>query len=221
MSNLTLNAEKRSAEVNLKDLRAKRKIPAVVYGRGFENINVTLDYLNFERVYSQVGYSGLVDLVVEGDKPIKVLIQDFQLDPLTNQFIHADLRQVKMDEKIKTEIKLSFAGEAPAVKELGATLVKSFSELPVECLPQDLVNEIVVDISSLKQFGDVIHVKDVAAPKGVKILAHGDDVIATVMESKVEEEVTVAPAADLSQIKTEAEEKREKKAAEKAEEEKA
>ncbi|HPV70361.1 MAG TPA: 50S ribosomal protein L25 [Candidatus Magasanikbacteria bacterium] len=218
MSNLTLNAQKRSEDLKMKDLREARKIPAVVYGHGFKNLNIVLEYLNFERVYQQVGFSGLVDLVIEGEKPLKVLIQDFQLDPLTNKFTHADLHTVKMDEKIKTEIKLSFVGEAPAVKGLGGTLVKSFSELPAECLPQDLVNEIAVDISSLKEFGSVIHVKDVVVSKGIKILANPDDVIVTVVESKVEDEA-VAPVADLSQIKTEAEEKREKKAAEKKEEE--
>lgn len=218
MSNLTLNAQKRSEDLKMKDLRESRKIPAVVYGHGFKNLNIVLEYLNFERVYKQVGFSGLVDLIIEGEKPLKVLIQDFQLDPLTNKFSHADLRTVKMDEKIKTEIKLSFVGEAPAVKGLGGTLVKSFSELPAECLPEDLVNEIIVDVASLKELGDVIHVKDVVVPKGIKILANGDDVIATAVESKAEEE-TAAPAADLSQIKTEAEEKREKKAAEKSDEE--
>ena len=220
MSNLTLNEEIRKEDIKMKDLLAARKLPAVMYGHGFKNQNLALQYLNFERVYVQAGGSGLVDLVIGEDKPIKVLIQDFQLDPLTNRFSHVDLRQVKMDEKIKTEIKLSFVGEAPAVKGLGGTLVKSFSELPVECLSQDLVNEFVIDISSLKNFGDVIHVKDIAIPSAIKVFAHAEDVVATVMESKAEEEAVVAPAADVTQIKTEAEEKREKKAAEKVEEEK-
>jgi len=221
MSNLTLNAEKRSEDTKIKDLLAVRKIPAVVYGHGFKNQNITLGYIDFEKIYKKAGYSGLIDLVIGEEKPIKVLIQDFQLDFLTNKFNHADLRQLKMDEKIKTEIKLSFVGEAPAVKALGGTFVKSFSEVPAECLPQDLVNEIIVDISSLKSFGDVIHVKDLVAPQGITILAHGQDVVATVMESKAEEEAVVAPVADVTQIKTEAEEKREKKAAaEKTEEEK-
>ena len=109
MANLTLNAEKRSPDVKAKELRSGSKIPAVVYGHGFKNQNVTLDYLNFERVYKAAGGS-LVDLVIGEDKPLKVLIQDFQLDPLTSRFTHADLRQVKMDEKIKTEIKLAFVG---------------------------------------------------------------------------------------------------------------
>lgn len=216
MNNLILNAEKRGEEVKAKTLLENGKIPAVIYGHGFKNQNISLPYLNFQKVYAQAGSSSLVDLVIGEEKPLKVLIQDFQLDPLSSKFIHVDLHQIKMDEKIKTDIKLVFTGEAPAIKELGGTLVKSFSQLPAEALPQDLVGEIVVDISSLKNFGEVIHIKDIAVPAGIKILAHGEDVIATVMQPKAEEEVAAAPAVDVSQIKTEAEEKREKKAAEEA-----
>lgn len=215
MSNLILKAAMRAAAVNQAEkLRQVGKIPAVLYGHGFENRNIALDYLNFERVYQAGGSSSLVELMIEGENPIKVLIQDFQLDNRTNSFAHVDLRQVRMTEKIKTDIKLGFVGEAPAVKGLGGTFVKNFASVPVECLPQDLVAEIKVDISSLRNFGDVLHVKDVVAPPGVKILAHGEDVVATVIESKTEEEAAPAAEADLSQIKTEAEEKREKKTAE-------
>ena len=75
-----------------------------------------------------------------------------------------------------------------------------------------------MDISSLKEFGNVIHISDVIAPAGIKILAHVEDVIATVTPPRAEEEVAPAAATvDLSQIKTESEEKKEKKAAEDAE----
>ncbi|MBI5731889.1 MAG: 50S ribosomal protein L25 [Candidatus Magasanikbacteria bacterium] len=216
MPNLVLKAEKRNEIKNqVKKVRVAGKIPAVLYGHGFDNQNLSLENLNFERVYSQSGGS-LVDLSIAGEAPLKVLIQDFQLDPLTNRFTHVDLRQVKMTEKIKTDIKLAFAGESPAVKGLGATFVKSFSEVPVECLPQDLVSEIKVDTASLKEFGDVIHIKDIVPPSGIRILAHAEDVVATVIETKEEKEdaPAAAPVIDLSQIKTEAEEKREKKAVE-------
>jgi len=156
-----------------------------------------------------------VDLVIDEEKPIKVLIQDFQLHPLTNKFIHVDLRQVKMTEKLKASIKLSFFGESPAVKNLGGMMVKNLLEVHVECLPQDLVGEIKVDISPLKELGNAIHIKDLVVSPGIKILAHDEDVVASVTAVVVEEEAPVAAAAvDLSQIKTEGEEKREKKAVE-------
>lgn len=217
MANLILKVEKREQVKNqVKGLRRAKKIPAVLYGRGFKNLNLAVDYVVFEKAYQAGAGSGLFDLVIDSDPPVKVLLQDFQLHPLTNCFNHLDFRQVQMHEKIKTDVKLRFVGEAPAVKELGGIFVKSFSSVPVECLPDALVPEIVVDVSSLKEFGNVIHIKDIVAPSDIKILAHAEDVIATVTPPRAEEEVApaAAPAPDLSQIKTEAEEKREKKASE-------
>lgn len=196
-------------------MRQESKIPAVLYGHGVNNVNLVVDYREFEKVYQAGGGKGLVNLEMEGAALVKVLVQAFQLDPLTSRFSHVDFRQVKMDEKIKTNVNLRFTGEAPAIKELGGIFVKSFSTVPVECLPQDLVSEINVDVSSLKEFGNVIHISDIAAPAGIKILAHAADVVATVTPPRAEEEVapTAAAAVDVSQIKTEAEEKKEKKTA--------
>lgn len=213
MTNLILSAQPRIAtttEVN--KVRLENKIPAIVYGHGFESKPVSLEYVNFEKVYKQYGTSSLIDLVIGEEKPIKVLIQDFQLHPISNRFSHVDLRQVQMSEKLKTEIKFIFVGESPAVKHMGGTLNKNLLEVHVECLPQDLVNEIDVDISALKEIGDVIHVKDLVVPAGIKILAHDEDVVASVSSIEVEEEAPIAPVVDLSKIKTENEEKKEKKA---------
>lgn len=218
MKNIVLKATSRQEVSNqVKKLREENKIPAVVYGHGLATRNLTLDYLAFEKLYHSTAGSGLVDLEVDNGQPIKVLVQDFQLDPFTSRFTHVDLRQVKMDEKIKTQVKLNFVGESPAVKESGANLIKNLSEVPVECLPQDLVNEINVDLSVLKVVGNAIHVKDLVAPNGVKILSHANDVVASVTLVKIEEEAPVAAAAaDLTQIKTEGEVKKEAKAAEEA-----
>jgi len=220
MTNLILSAQPRIATTTeVHKVRVENKIPAIVYGHGFTNQPVTLEYVNFEKVYKQYGTSSLVDLAIGEEKPIKVLIQDFQLHPISNRFSHVDLRQVKMTEKLKTEIKLVFVGESAAVKHLGCTLNKNLLEVYVECLPQDLVNEIDVDIASLKEDGDIIHVKDLVVPNGIKILANEDDVVASVSTIEVEEEAPVV-AVDLSKIKTENEEKKEKKAADAPAEEK-
>lgn len=221
MKILTLAAQKRSETQNkVKQLRAEKKIPAVLYGHGFANQNLTLNYVDFEKVHKALAGSGMVDLVIDNGEPIKVLFQDYQLDPLSSRFTHVDLRQVRMDEKIKTEVKLNFIGEAPVVKELGGMLVKPLSAVHVECLPQDLVSEINVDVAGLAQFGQTIHLKDLIAPPGVKILGHDSDVVVIATEVKVEEEApVVAPeAVDVTQIKTEGEIKKEEKAAKEEEE---
>ena len=213
---IVLKAHARTETQNkVKKLRLESKIPAVLYGHGFKNQNITLNYVDFDKAYNQAK-GELVDLVIDEGRPIKVLIQDFQLDPLSTRFVHADLRQVNLTEKIKTDVGLNFVGESPAVKSLGGIFLKTASKIEIECLPQDLVKEINVDISSLKAFGEVIHISDLKIPAGIKVLSHAEDVIATVTPPRVEEEATtaaVAGAPDLSQIKTEAELKKEKKAA--------
>ncbi|MEK7189962.1 MAG: 50S ribosomal protein L25 [Patescibacteria group bacterium] len=216
MSNLSLKGELRVK--GAKELRKESKIPAVLYGHGVTNVNLSVNYREFEKAYQSGGGKGLLELTIDNAAPINVLVQDWQINPITSVFTHVDFRQVKMDEKIKTDVNLKFIGESPAVKELGGIFVKNFNSIPVECLPKDLVSEITVDIVSLKEFGNVLHISDVVAPAGIKILAHAEDVIATVTPPRVEEEVAPAAAAvDLSQIKTEAEEKKEKKATEVAE----
>ena len=179
----------------VKTLREQGKIPAILYGHNIEPKNITLKYTDFEKVYKQAGESSLVDLKVDDNDPVKVLIQDYQLDPRINQFLHVDLHQVNMKEKIHTEIPIEFIGEAPAVKSLGAILVKNIDAFEVECLPQDLVHEIKVDLSGLKEFDDSIHVSDIQAPAGITIKNVADDVVALVQAPRTSQEVDDASSA--------------------------
>lgn len=170
----------------VKLLRAKGEVPAVIYGHGIETRNLTLDQLNFIKVYEQAGESSLIDLEIDGAKPVKVLIHALNYDPVTGRIIHADFYEVKMTEKITANISLKFIGEPPVVKELGGVLVKNLDEVNVECLPKDLVSGIEVDLSGLKTFEDIIRVSDLKAPSGIKFLIHPEEVV--VMVSKPQEE---------------------------------
>lgn len=173
-----------------KAIRRSGLLPAVLYGHGVKNINLSLDYKAFETIYRQVGQSGLIDLQLEGQaQPVKVLIQDIQRNPLTEHIIHADLHQVKMTEKIHTEVVLSFIGESKAVKENGGILVKNLSAIKVECLPQDLVQEITVDISSLHTFEDMIRISDLPLPTGMTALESPEAVVTSVQPPRSEEEL--------------------------------
>ena len=160
-------------------LREGGQVPGVIYGRGTENRMVSVAEVPLGKVFTAAGESSLVDLVVEGSQPLKVLIHDIQRDPLTNNITHVDFYQVNMAEKLTTEVLLVFQGEAKAVKELGGVLVKAIDHLRVSCLPQDLVHEIVVDLSVLEKFNDAIHVRDVVVPSGLTVVSHLDDMVAS------------------------------------------
>lgn len=170
-------------------LRKKGFLPAVLYGPGIENLNLKVDAKEFEKIYKEAGESSLISLEIEGKK-IPVLIHEVQFDPLSEKPIHVDFYQPSLKEEIEAKVPLVFVGEAPAVKELGGTLVKALSEIEIKVLPQNLPHEIKVDISKLKNFEDRILVKDLSLPVGVKVLRNPEDALAFVLPpEKVEEEL--------------------------------
>lgn len=175
-------------------LRAESMIPAVVYG-GKENLNITLKRNDFVKIYKQAGASTIINLVVDGKKTVPVLINDEQVDPVTSEFIHADFYELDLTKEITVPVQLIFVGEAPAIKELGGTLVHGLSKVEIRCLPTSLIHTIEVDLSSLKTYDDVIHVSDLKIPTGVAILNGANVVVAKVVEQKVEVEAPVAAAA--------------------------
>jgi len=190
----TLKAEKRetSTPAALNEIRGASKIPGIIYGSGLDPITITVDYLAFSRLVKQAGESSLVTMEIPGNENFSVLIKDVQYDPVKDTIIHFDLHRIRMDEEVKAEVKLTFVGEAPAVKESGANLVTNMDHVRVECLPKDLPHELTVDLTSLKRVGDAITIADLKLPSGVKVLDEADLTIASVMHVK-EEKVTEGP----------------------------
>lgn len=172
-----------------KYLRRQNKVPAVIYGHGLKSQSIEIDNLLFKKIYESAGESTLVDLKVNDQKPVKVLIQEVQLDPLTEQYLHVDFHQVKMTEKMAAEVPLKFIGEAPIVKEQGGILVKNLDKIKIECLPNDLIHEVAVDISGLKNFEDTIHVQDLNIPKGIDVLDKPEETVVLVEKPRTEEEL--------------------------------
>ena len=174
----------------VKTLRRAGSVPAVIYGHGSESKVIAVDAISFDKVYRQAGESTLLDLSVDGAAPVKVLIQEVQYHPLSRAVRHVDFHQVRMDEKLEVDIPLKYVGEAPAVKELGGILVRAVGELKVKCLPSALVHEIEVDISPLKQFEEVLTVKDIKLPEGIEVLSPSmEEVIVTVTPPRSEAEL--------------------------------
>lgn len=170
-------------------IRRQHQIPAVVYGHGQPSRPVTVDERQFQKIYRQAGSSSLVDLVIDGQTPIKALIQTLQRHPTKHAVTHIDFYQVNMTEKIATEIELRFVGESPAVKEQGGVLVRTMDNVKVECLPSDLVPAIDVDLSRLKNFEDRIHVSDIVVPAGITLREKAEEVVASVTPPRSEAEI--------------------------------
>ncbi|MBI4993688.1 50S ribosomal protein L25 [Candidatus Wolfebacteria bacterium] len=216
---MELTAQKREIfGKKVKDLKNQGFIPAEFYGHGIENLHLNVPVKDFAKIFKQAGESAIIKLGVDGKK-FNVLIHDVAKNPFTDEISHIDFYNVKMDEKIKIKIPVSFVGEALAVKEKLGVLVKSMHELEVEALPADLPHHIEVDLSALSGIGSNILVKDLNIDKKVKISVNDHTVVASITELAKEEEAPVAEM-KVEDIKVETEQKKEARAETKAKEEK-
>ena len=199
----------------------KMRIPAAMYGKGVAAQVLSLPKSEFVKMYASAGFSSLIDVTVGTQSPVKAVIKEVQLHPLTNEVTHVDFHQLRMDEKMTVRVPLAFVGDSIAVKGLGGTLVKSLDEVEITCLPADLPHEIEVDLSVLATFDDSIDVAALKLPKGVEMLTESTATIATVARPLTEEELKKmeeSTVADLSAIKTESDIKKEEAAKKEAEE---
>ncbi len=176
-------------------LRAQGKVPAVVYGHNSGNQPLTLDRLEFQRVFARAGRTHLVDLEVDGQSA-KVLVREIQTHPRRQGPIHVDFYAVSLQEKLRVEIPVQLTGESPIVKLGDADVLHTLHEIEVECLPTDIPEPFVVDISGLEQIDDEVRVRDLKVPPGVTLLVEPDELVVKIThrrELKVEEE---APAVE-------------------------
>jgi len=172
----------------VKTLRKEGIIPAVLYGEKVKSTPLEIDYNEFEKVYKEAGESTIVKLKTRKEGK-NVLIYDVSKDPVTDKFTHIDFYAVRMDKLITTEVPLVFEGESLVVETEDGVLVKNITEVEVEALPTDLPREIKVDISTLRTFDDLIHIKDLKVSEGVKILAEPEEMIVSVIPPRSEEEL--------------------------------
>ena len=170
-------------------MRKNGRIPAILYGHGHESRMLAVPYLEFSRAYKEAGENTIVELSLDGEKPVNTLIYDVQTDPLTGKFLHIDFYQVRMNVKVDASVPLVFVGESLAVRGSGGVLVKALDEVEVSCLPGNIPHEFSVDISALATFDDQIHVSDIIVPEGVEMLSDPDTVVALVDRPRTDEEI--------------------------------
>jgi large subunit ribosomal protein L25 len=196
-SKLVLKAEKRKVfGRKVKSLRKQGVLPGNVYGKAVKSEGVEVPQKDFETLFKEAGETGVVELQLgKASKP--VLVDNVQLDPVTDQPIHVDFRQIDLKEKVKADIPVALQGVAPAEKEGKGTLVQQLAEIEVEALPTDLPSEFAVDVSKLAEVDDAIFVKDLKYDQDKVTLVDitPDAIVANILAVKEEkEEVPVPPA---------------------------
>jgi len=194
MEKVVLQATKRDVVgKQVKALRREGKLPAVIYGRHTDPININLDAHSASLSLGKLTSSSLVTINVDGAEHI-ALVREKQRDYIKNRLLHVDFLAVSLSEKLRTSVSVHFVGVSPAVKDFNAVLVHNLEELEVECLPTDLPERIDVDISVLKRPGEGIRLKDVHVSEKVRLLGDPETMVAVATFAKVEEEVAVPGA---------------------------
>lgn len=187
---LKLNVINREKSQKIDGLRKAGKMPAVFYGKKDKSTPITISKSEFRKVWKIAGESSVIELVGTGIDA-QALIYDVDLDPVTDEPRHVDFYVFEKGKKISVSIPLEFIGVAPAVKDLGGTLVKVMHELEIEAMPKDLPHSINVDISMLMNFDSQIVAKDIKLSEGVTLITKSDEVVVSVYETKEEVEETV------------------------------
>jgi large subunit ribosomal protein L25 len=185
-----------------KKLREEGIMPAVLYGKNEKSVPVLLLQKEFEKVWKEVGESSVITLQGIGDDK-EALIHGIDCDPVNGKPRHADFYIIEKGQKIRVTVPIEFIGTAPAVKELGGTLVKVLHELDIEVESASLPHSIEADISVLRNFESQLLVKDIVVPKEVAILTSPDEVVALVSEAQEEEVPDTGTADAISSIEVE------------------
>jgi large subunit ribosomal protein L25 len=205
MEKVVLNAEKRDVVgKQVKALRREGQLPAVIYGRHTEPINVSLDAHSASLVLGRLTSSSLVTIALDGQE-YPALVREKQRDYIKNRLLHVDFLTVSLTETLRASVAVNLVGVSTAVKDYNAVLVTNLQSLEVECLPADLPERIDVDISVLARPGEGIRVRDIVVSDKVRLLDDPDTMVAVATFAKVEEEAAVPGAEGVAPAEAEPE----------------
>lgn len=169
-------------------LRRSGRIPGVVYGAGGPSIPLAVDPKAILKIlHSEAGHNAIFTLEIEGKAPARVMLRDWQTEPVRGDLLHVDLVRIAKDAKLKVRIPIHLTGEAQGVKLQGGVFEFILREIEVECLPDDIPDFIQVDISGL-MLGKSVRVADLPVGPKVKVLNDPERVVAHVVTPRAEEE---------------------------------
>ena len=187
--------------------RREGRVPAVLYGAAGDGGNreatpITVDPRALLKIlHSDSGANTLISLKLVGTGDARVLIKEYQLDPVTHDLLHADFYRVAMDRTIQVTIPLVVKGEPKGVKQQGGILEFVRREIEIECLPGDIPEHVDIDVSEL-MLHQGIRLRDIATDPKWKPITDADTMLVHVIMPKAEEvaapaEAVAAPVAPI------------------------
>ena len=196
---LSAQARKDFSGHRLTELRQEGKIPAIMYGPDIENTSIVVDDREFRQVIStEHGENALIKIKVGNKKSVTTIVKEIQVHPVTMKIIHVDFGQIRMTEKVEVDVPVEVEGEAPGVKKDGGVIEHVVREIRVKCLPGDIPDNLMLDISGLN-VGEHLKVSDLPESSVVEIMADPDQILVNIAhptELKEEEEALPAEEAE-------------------------
>ena len=196
--NVVLKADRRTqvGKQAVKHLRLKGRLPAVVYGEKQDPIVCSVDRKELEVILHDQGRNALLSLdLPDGQAQDTTIIKEIQHHPLKGEMQHVDFHRISLTEKIIVEVAVEAEGNPVGVRTEGGILEHMLYELEVECLPTDIPDKVVFDVTEMS-IGDTIHVSDLVVEGNVEIVTESDrsvfvlvpPTVAQVAEDEEEEE---------------------------------
>ena len=158
-------------------------VRGVVYGREVGSTPIQANFQELDHLFNEAGMNQLIQLEVDGKDTHDVLFKEIQRNPVTNEIQHFDMYAVKRGEKLQAEVPISFVGDSPAVLR-GGTLSTLVESVQVECIPSKLPDGFELDVSTLEEIGDALHISDIKVDPDVEILADPEQTVVKAEEIK-------------------------------------
>ncbi len=205
METITLEIKDRTITgKKVKILRRDGMIPANIYGPGIESHSIQTYTADMEKTLLRAGGTQLVTLKNPSDNERKVLIKRAQRDPLSGRLLHVDFHQVSLKDKIKVSVPLAFEGESRATRRNDLILLENLNAIEVECLPTEIPEKLIIDISGLEEAGDRLLASDLVIDANIVMLTNPEDILISVSQAKAEEVEEAVEGEDAEGVAAEA-----------------
>jgi large subunit ribosomal protein L25 len=185
--------------------RVQGAIPAVVYGSGGPSVAVSVSPKEIHRIlHSKTGHNTIFDVAVNGGEKTPVMIVDWQHEPVKGSLLHVDLKRIDLSKRLNVKVPVHTTGDPFGVKTEGGLLELVTREIEIECLPDDIPEHFVMDVTEL-HLGQNVRASQVPIPESMKLVSHGDTVICHVVAIRTSEETAPAAEAPAGETKVEPE----------------
>jgi len=178
--------------------RVRGLIPAVVYGSGQEPLSISVDPRQITKIlHSKTGHNTIFNIGIRDGETTPVMIVDWQLDPVSANLLHADLKRIDLSKRIRVSVPVHVHGDPKGVKQQDGLLEIVTREVEIECLPDDIPENLVIDVTEL-MVGQSIRAIDAPLTESMRLLSPADAVIAHVVALRVQAEpaAEAAPAVE-------------------------